>query len=310
MDALDDLLVKRYQQMVTEKPKPLSAGFASTDPFVAVVRETPQEPSLDKNQSSAEISSEESSGDESADEDVEAVAEDSALAVAEESTQASSSEDLPSQELKPAWEVDRFLWPAICGDVEDRLETDLISTVEGIRAESLQRGDPLIAVVNSEVGSGATTVIMCLAREAARQGQRVAVVDLNHLRPGLMDNLGIDCEQGIECLQLANVDVEDICVTAIEDGVTLVPLLKPIDVEYGAGQGVRDLLDRLAQTHDLVLLDTTAEIVQRLANESPQIGIGVVVVSKSDASSGSGLKSLESNPGTSWNLGTVKNFAA
>ena len=310
MDALDDLLVKRYQQMVTEKPKPLSAGFASTDPFVAVVRETPQEPSLDKNQSSAEISSEESSGDESADEDVEAVAEDSALAVAEESTQASSSEDLPSQELKPAWEVDRFLWPAICGDVEDRLETDLISTVEGIRAESLQRGDPLIAVVNSEVGSGATTVIMCLAREAARQGQRVAVVDLNHVRPGLMDNLGIDCEQGIECLQLANVDVEDICVTAIEDGVTLVPLLKPIDVEYGAGQGVRDLLDRLAQTHDLVLLDTTAEIVQRLANESPQIGIGVVVVSKSDASSGSGLKSLESNPGTSWNLGTVKNFAA
>lgn len=310
MDALDDLLVKRYQQMVTEKPKPLSAGFASTDPFVAVVRETPQEPSLDKNQSSAEISSEENSGDESADEDVEAVAEDSALAVAEESTQASSSEDLPSQELKPAWEVDRFLWPAICGDVEDRLETDLISTVEGIRAESLQRGDPLIAVVNSEVGSGATTVIMCLAREAARQGQRVAVVDLNHLRPGLMDNLGIDCEQGIECLQLANVDVEDICVTAIEDGVTLVPLLKPIDVEYGAGQGVRDLLDRLAQTHDLVLLDTTAEIVQRLANESPQIGIGVVVVSKSDASSGSGLKSLESNPGTSWNLGTVKNFAA
>ena len=310
MDALDDLLVKRYQQMVTEKPKPLSAGFASTDPFVAVVRETPQEPSLDKNQSSAEISSEENSGDESADEDVEAVAEDSALAVAEESTQASSSEDLPSQELKPAWEVDRFLWPAICGDVEDRVETDLISTVEGIRAESLQRGDPLIAVVNSEVGSGATTVIMCLAREAARQGQRVAVVDLNHLRPGLMDNLGIDCEQGIECLQLANVDVEDICVTAIEDGVTLVPLLKPIDVEYGAGQGVRDLLDRLAQTHDLVLLDTTAEIVQRLANESPQIGIGVVVVSKSDASSGSGLKSLESNPGTSWNLGTVKNFAA
>jgi|GEM_PF-5445004 len=325
MDALDDLLVKRYQQVVSEKPKPLSEGFASTDPFVALVQATTQGPVASaKNQANTEVSS-------ATDMTEARVTNESSLVVEEKKAEEIAPQDSTSQasslqestaeeseavqELKPAWEVDRFLWPAICGDVEEHLESDLQATVEGIRAESVQRGHRLIAVLNSEVGDGATTVTMCLAREAARQSQRVAVVDLNNRRPGLMDNLGIDCEQGIESLQLADVDVEDICVSAIEDGVTLVPLLKPVDVEYGAGQGVRDLLDRLSQTHDLVLLDTTAEIVQRLANESPQLGIGLIVVSKSNSSNesvvdSSALKSLESNPGSSWNLGTVKNFAA
>lgn len=306
MNALDDLLVKQYSDMVSEEAKPLNTestkpSGAAEDTSLSSAHDkqmVDDEPCISRDDPDSEIEL----NDDVTDAETNAETADEATV--------SNIDESNRPELKSAWEVDRFLWPAICGDVEEHVEAELSATVESIRAECSQRNHHIVAIVSVAPGSGGTTATMCLAREAARQGQRVALVDLNNERPALADNLGIDCEQGIDSLQLADIDLEDICVTALEDGVTLVPLLQPVDIEYSVSPTIQALLSRVAATHDLVLIDAPKAVIDRLANESPEIGVGVILVTDAQATNETTDEHVRAKSETSWNLGTIKNFAA
>ena len=208
--------------------------------------------------------------------------------------------------FRPAWEVNRFVWPAICEHVEDAIEQQLVAVVEQIHEQSVSRPSNVLVLSGVRRSAGSTTMTMCLAREAARQGHSVALVDLNHENPCLMDRLCVACEQGIEALPTSNIALDEICILAVEDGVSLIPMVEPLSPGECAGADVAQLMSVLSANHDFVLVDASVQVVEKLREKSP-FPFGVVTVA--DA-----MDDCDSDPMVDsdqvWALGVIKNFAA
>lgn len=199
-------------------------------------------------------------------------------------TDGASSESKPEVvavvQFKADWEVDRFLWPGICSEVEDRVEQELTEAIGSIEEQCKQRGMNIVAITGSRPGAGATTMTLCLAREAARQGLRVALIDLNHSNPTVMDRLGIAFEEGTESLQKADITPEGICVVAIEDGVSFFPTVEAIDLEYCVGDDVTQLVAVVSRHHDLVLIDASNEVAKLISERQAFGQHGTIVVTE------------------------------
>ena len=105
---------------------------------------------------------------------------------------------------------------------------------------------------------------LCLAREAARQGKTVAIVDLDHEQPALLERFGIDFEQGIESLGEPDVTAESICVFAVDDGVSLFPAAEAFKPTQCAAPETLRLLHTAEAHFDLVLIDASREVADLL----------------------------------------------
>lgn len=208
--------------------------------------------------------------------------------------------------FKPAWEVNRFVWPAICEHVEDAIEQQMVTVVEQLHDESGRRPSNVTVLSGIRRAAGSTTMTMCLVREAARQGLSVALVDLNHENPCLMDRLCVACEQGVEALPKSKVPVDEVCILAVEDGVSLVPMVEPLSPAECAGAEVAELMSVLSANHDLVLIDASTQVVEKLREQSP-FPFGMVTVS--DSTDEDRLDDV-ADSGQVWAFGVIKNFAA
>jgi MinD-like ATPase involved in chromosome partitioning or flagellar assembly len=91
---------------------------------------------------------------------------------------------------------------------------------------------------------------------AAAAGLRVALVDGDCKAPTLCEILRLELEHGwIDCVR-RGLPIKEVAVHAIEDGVTLIPLMAPSDV-VGAASATETtrLIDRLRDYFDLVIVD-------------------------------------------------------
>lgn len=147
---------------------------------------------------------------------------------------------------------------------------------------ALAPGSPLIAVSGGRQGVGATTIVCGLARELARLGKRVALVDANLLRPALAEHFGVptngaiaDVLAGRRCAVESLVTAEGISILtagserllAQLDRRALATLLAELSalsrqcdvVLLDAGAGMTPWTHRLWQACQQVLLASTAE---------------------------------------------------
>lgn len=336
MSALDDLLIKRYRETLanmstseeSQANQPVAADVEvanATDveqptdavPSIAISQLPAADGVVAEDTTPSDERDSEVSMSTSANvaDDMSAIAEDveAELDAEEEQADESQSEEIRAEEklpFKPDWEVDRFLWPVICEQVETRLEKELIRAAEAIVEDCEQRGSNIVAVTTTEDGVGSTTMTLCLAREAARQGLTVAMVDLDHASPSLMDRLGVACEHGIESLQKASIDTENICVTAVEDGVSLLPTMEAIDAEYCASDTVHQMIERVAENHDLVLIDASPEVVDQLSGCKLAAKIGAILVANRAGDEASEICLRKFSNGDIRALGLIENFAA
>lgn len=223
----------------------------------------------------------------------------------------------PRMPFKPDWEVDHFLWPSICTDVEQRLKTELASVLETIQADCQSHLCNVLTIASTDPGSGSTTMALCLAREAARQGLSVALVDLHHARPTIADRLGVACDQGIESLPLESVEPHNICIAAIEDGISIVPLTRPVDSEFCGSANIQELINEVATEHDLVLVDTSSEVIRVMIEQNQCRGFGAIWVSAAqddqDVDSSITLPislPLSDQRDDIWTVGVIRNQAA
>ena len=215
--------------------------------------------------------------------------------------------------FRPDWEVDQFLWPELCDNIASTLSHDLAAALDAIKQDCQLHICNVVAIANTHDGGGSTTMTLCLAKEAARQGLSVVILDLNHQHPQLMEELGVDCEQGIESLQLESVSPANICISAIQDGVSLLPLLQAVDLEYCSGQTVQGLVNEMSRQHDLVLIDASPEVLDSMSSKPHCRGFGIVAVHKGDEdqpSDQTSLSMIARRRDDIWNLGVIKNFAA
>jgi capsular exopolysaccharide synthesis family protein len=118
---------------------------------------------------------------------------------------------------------------------------------------------PVISVVSAARGEGKTTVAANLAKSLARQGQRVAIVDLNFRSPGLSTFFTRPNSAGLSDVLQGKAEMNDVLCDI--DGIHIIfnNTSGETDVlDLLESPRMRDLLQLLTQEFAVVILDTPA----------------------------------------------------
>lgn len=164
---------------------------------------------------------------------------------------------LPQSETRfsPAWEVDRFNWPAICSDIQDCWIGPLNTVVRSIIRQAWQGGN-VVAVTQAVRGEGATTLALCLSRIAAAFQIPVALLDGHRHNSGVATALRLHFEQGWDQTS-PTCPFEESAIRSLEDGLVVLPIrAEHPQQEWEVPADLRAaLLDELSSSFELVVVD-------------------------------------------------------
>ena len=162
----------------------------------------------------------------------------------------------PQVGLKPfqaVWEVDVLDVPTTVADLF--FEGRLFQQIAERMSDAIDSGLNSVIVTSAQPGEGRSTVAIGLAMAAAAAGKRVALVDANLELPKLADELRLELQYGwVETIR-AGLPIKEVAVHAVEDGVTLVPLLPPKGKNAATGYEVVQLVDLLKDKFELIIID-------------------------------------------------------
>lgn len=218
--------------------------------------------------------------------------------------------------FNPVWEVDSFQWPDICLELlQQRAET--MELVARNLSEACQEGLQVLAITSPRSGEGRTTVACCLAKLAGSRGLNVAIVDGDIENPTLSYQTNLEVEQDWKTAILNQLPLEEVAVHSIDDQVTLVPLVAPIDRHEMSTNDNRIelMLQELSESFDLVIVDMGhMESSRSLVTSLSERGVISAVVAVVDRRSSNRiqvedcLRRLRQTGVAS--IGLVENFAA
>ncbi|SFT69675.1 capsular exopolysaccharide family [Geodermatophilus amargosae] len=123
---------------------------------------------------------------------------------------------------------------------------------------SAQPGRPLsLLVTSSHSGEGKSTVAANLALALADAGLRVALVDADLRRPSVADTFGLEGAAGLTTVLIGQAGLDDVLQEWGSAGLHVLTTgpLPPNPSELLASPAMADVLARLQETHDVVLID-------------------------------------------------------
>ncbi len=218
--------------------------------------------------------------------------------------------------FNPVWEVDALQWPAVCSELLKRRSENLERVAQNL-ISACQEGLQVLAVTSPSGGEGRTTVACCLAMLAGSHGLNVAILDGDIENPTLSVQTNLDIEQDWKTAMLNQMSLEEVAVHSIDDQVTLLPLVNPINRDELASDDNRIafMLHELSQSFDLVIVDmghmgSTRSLVTSMG-EQGMINAVVTVVDLRNSSPGrldACLRRIRRTGISS--IGLVENFAA
>lgn len=197
--------------------------------------------------------------------------------VEETPAECTSSPASATESFKVEWEVDNFLWPAVCDDFRQRVPDELARAASQIAEAYRRESLGALVVTGARQDVGRTTMAISLARELAAS-RSVALVDLDHEHPSLMERLGVILDQGLESIDGKSVTAPSISVRAIEENVTLVPLASKIPSAHCLYEEVQKVLLRLSESHDILMLDASVEVAELLGRYGANLNYGSILV--------------------------------
>ncbi len=158
--------------------------------------------------------------------------------------------------FNPVWEVDQLQWPQVCMQLMDA-RMDSLTQVAKHLIDACQEGLQVLAVTSPQGGEGRTTVACCLARLAGSRGLKTAIVDGDIENPTLCLQTNLEIEKDWQAALINQTPLEEIAVHSIDDQITLVPLLSPIDQDELPvdDQRIANMLIELSESFDLVIVD-------------------------------------------------------
>jgi Mrp family chromosome partitioning ATPase len=186
------------------------------------------------------------------------------------------------QQLVPAWEVDRFYWPALC-DKLLRDEHSYFAQAGSKIVSAVKDGLKSLAITGSRRGEGRTTLALCLARSAAKAGLKVVLVDADFARPQLAATLGLEIAASWHEAALGKSSLSEAAIKSIEDNLTFLPLdvstaVAPLSL---TDPRLTKTLRDVASAFDLLIIDLgpTAAGDESLfpVNEQPPADAAIVV---------------------------------
>ncbi|MGH7139900.1 MAG: cellulose synthase operon protein YhjQ/BcsQ [Pirellulales bacterium] len=155
-------------------------------------------------------------------------------------------------DLRPAYEVDHFDWPAIVDTLLEQEETE----ISPLLAELLPTGRGTLLVTGCRRGEGRTSVALLLARYIAKAGSRVLLIDADFGRPGIAHQLGTEVEVGWEAA-LAGASPSETMIESVAERLVILPLRQTVDesVVRALPSGWQATRDRWQHEFDVICVD-------------------------------------------------------
>jgi Mrp family chromosome partitioning ATPase len=154
--------------------------------------------------------------------------------------------------FQAVWEVDVFDVPATVADLffDGKRHQQIAQRV----AEAVETGLRSILITSRYRGEGRSSVAIGMAMAAAAAGIRVALIDADSEAPSLVDDLRLDLQYGwIETIR-GGLPIKEVAVRAVEDGVTLIPLMPPGGAPATPYE-VTQVIEALQDQFDLLIID-------------------------------------------------------
>lgn len=176
----------------------------------------------------------------------------------EPTVQTAGPDPRPAKPFRPAFQVDRFLWPKVCRRIVEEAGGELDRLCDGLLSAA-GAGHKLLAFCGLHPGDGVTTLVVCVARALAERGLRMALVDGNPENPRLAERLGLLPEVGWEEVLDGRLPLDEVAVESTEDQLVVLPLCEPLAAEMPQrpdrpgclAEGLRSV----RESYELVLLD-------------------------------------------------------
>jgi succinoglycan biosynthesis transport protein ExoP len=139
----------------------------------------------------------------------------------------------------PAYEAYRMLW----------------TNIEFARQESKLR---TLLITSGGVGEGKTTSLVNLAIVAAREGNRVLVIDSDFRRPRVHKLFGISNHEGLTDVLLRSIDPDRVCVETKVPNLWVMPSgkLPPSAMGLLNSRSMRECIEYLHDRYDIILFDS------------------------------------------------------
>lgn len=155
--------------------------------------------------------------------------------------------------LRPSWEVEVFDVPTTVADLffDEPLFQDLSVRMN----EASQDGLRTMLMTSAMAGEGRTTVAIGIALAAASSGIRVALVDGDLASPSLVDELRLDLDHSWVEHVRRGLPMKEIAVHAVEDNLTLIPLLPTDSGRQATAVECAQLIESLKASFDLIIID-------------------------------------------------------
>ncbi|HEX3728104.1 MAG TPA: hypothetical protein VHV08_17755 [Pirellulales bacterium] len=130
------------------------------------------------------------------------------------------------ESFRASLEVDRLDWPAACQQLVARAAVAWDRFIAQLCAE-LTTLNKCVAFVSSRRGEGRTTVALATASRLAAQGLRTLIVDADFGHADLAAACGVSPPVGWGEMIEGDLPLGEALITAVEDGVTLMPWRGP-----------------------------------------------------------------------------------
>ena len=159
--------------------------------------------------------------------------------------------------FQPMLQVDHFAWPKVCQRLESIAALELNRLAETLLAAAKQ-GMKVVGLSSGQRGEGATTLLLCAARQLVARNVKTVLVDADLAEPQLAKRLGLLPQLGWEDVASGRQPVEEVLVESADDNLAVLPLCGPLrisDISFASQRIMAECLETLRKNYDLVLLD-------------------------------------------------------
>lgn len=115
-----------------------------------------------------------------------------------------------------------------------------------------------LLITSSRPGEGKSTTALVMARDAAKAGRKVLLIDADMRRPSLHTLLQLEKDPGLSSFLTQQIPAESIIVETDTPGLSFIPAgpKPPNPAELVSGAGIRALLKYLGKHYDQIIIDS------------------------------------------------------
>jgi len=158
------------------------------------------------------------------------------------------------QALRPAFEVDRFVWPSA---VQKLLRTAGQGLADLAAELQTLPGPRVIGITGVRRGIGQSSLLLALARKCAAAKYSTAIVDADFQSAQMARQTGLAVRIGLDDVLAGEAELADVLVESLEDGLTLLPLKEKLfeGIELKDKFRMPSALGSLGDHYEVTLVD-------------------------------------------------------